>query len=122
MKQRRTVSQLSALRDEYLHLWSLRLAVSPDMLDLLHYVHSLCNLTEDDVMVVQPWRRFESNEELAAVRILARVLRLSVISRRYESISALTAMDKRPSWSCFKLKFSSSNLGPYMLVHPVPLP
>lgn len=31
-------------------------------------------------------------------------------------------IDRRPGESCFRLKFSSSNVSPYMLMHPVPSP
>jgi len=70
---KRRLSHLPALGDGTVLIGLL--ARGPRVLDLADYIHTIDNLTEDDMLVVQEGRRHRGDEELATVGVWAGVLR-----------------------------------------------
>jgi hypothetical protein len=52
----------------------------PDVFDLLHHVHTFNNFSEYNVLVVEERSRHGCDEELAAVSIWSRVLKIISLS------------------------------------------
>lgn len=111
--------QLSALNDLD-RLLGLVAGVLVDVLDLLDDVVALENLTEDDVLAVEP--PMEKTGQLCCCGILhiedceaaCTYEVMTVVMKNCEPLVSLPAlaMDSRPFLVCLSLKFSSGNLSP----------
>jgi hypothetical protein len=114
----------SALRNRHVHHGRV-LPVPPAprlcVLHFPHHVHAVDDPAEDDVLPVQMRGGGRGDEELAAVRVGPAVLP-SLSLRLVLGTWAHTAMDSSPGSLWLSLKFSSSNLRPWMLADPVPSP
>jgi hypothetical protein len=77
---------LSCLRSRHSHLTTLRdsnllrrpLVARTHILNLAHNIQALNHFAENDVLAIQMRRRSSQNEELAAISVGARILRVFV--------------------------------------------
>ena len=88
------------------------LSLGPCVLNFSDNVHAVCDLTKDDMFVVEEGGGNSSDEKLTAISVRSRVLSKGhlKLSKLYLPVYVvLTAMLSNPAESCFRLKFSSAN-------------
>jgi hypothetical protein len=92
------LSHLSTLRNHNRQLWFVRLRRDLRRLDHADNLHAVDDASEDDVFVVEPVGGRTGDEELAAVRVLARVGHReeagSVVLERKRLVVELAAVDR----------------------------
>jgi hypothetical protein len=73
LQARAAISHLAALRNGHVLHWPV-LRPGPGLLNLLHHVHAVDDLAEDNMLVVEIRSSYGRNEELTAVCVWTRVL------------------------------------------------
>lgn len=106
------VSHLTTLRNDDIQIRDIPTTTAGlGGLHLLDYIHAFGDLAEDHVLAVEEGRGHGRDEELGAVAVRTGVLSMRVLAGllnvRSWAWDRHTAMDRRPSCSCFRLKFSS---------------
>lgn len=77
-------SHLAALRDSHI-LYRLVRDIGPDVFNFSHNIHAVNDLPKYNVFVIEMWQWHSGDEELAAIRVRARVLlylHVSPLARR----------------------------------------
>ena len=113
--------QLPTLGDRDLFL-GLIARVLCDVLDLVHNVITFKDFSKDNVLAVEP--AYERLVDVRVPNLWFTYLVMIVVMKNCEPLVFLPelAMLSRPFLVCFNLKFSSSNLFPYIDFPPVPSP